>query len=336
MVLGPLLNVLGLIGCGEPPPPPEPEPAACTLTFDGLDGKTFIRQERTPDGNGWKEDLWARARFYKDGDKVKVKYNTRALVEMYDYTCTKGKGELLCLADNPDLQQWCQTLIANKGSCSAADLADLTGVPVDQAIKAHDDLMAKVDKMKPEEVERMKVAFANPNNQLRGVFHVRINKEECRITAQDTFQTMTEGKVREVENFVGSSRFVESDKDLVFENCKDHASLVALTGPDAAAKPGQTKVDWKVGESIPFKFVGDAMVKAEPGCTYTMDNYVVYEPTQKAAAVTPGDDGALTWSFAQSFPDHGKKVVHLYRYKACGGGEATLADVSCAMVNVAP
>ena len=275
-------------------------------------------------------------RFYKDGDKTKVKYNTRALVEMYDYTCTKAKGELLCLADNPDLQQWCQTLIANKGTCSAADLAGLTGVPVDQAMKAHDDLMAKVDKMKPDELSKMKIAFSTPNNQLRGVLHVRVNKDECRITAQDTFQTMTEGQVREVENFVGTSRFVESDKDLVFENCKDHASFVALTAPDAAAKPGETKLDWKVGETVPFKYVGDALVKPEAGCTYSMDSWSVYEPVEKGAAVAPGADGKLAWAFSQPFADHGKKVVHLYRYKACGGGAPELVDVSCAMVNVSP
>lgn len=335
MVLGSLLNVLSLLGCGEPEPPPAPPPAECTLTLDSLAGKTFVRQERAADGKEWKEDTWARARFYKTGDTLKVKYNTRALVEMYDYTCKKGKGELLCLADAPDLQQWCQTLIANKGTCSAADLADLTGVPVDQAMKAQQDLSAKVAKMKPEELAKMKIAFANPNNQLRGVLHVRLNKDDCRITMQDTFQTMTEGKVREVENFVGTSRFVESDADLVFENCKDHASFVALKAPDAVAKPGETKLDWKVGETVPFAYVGEALTKAEPDCTYTMDSYVVYAPTQKAVAVAPAD-GKLDWRFSQAFTDPGKKVVHLYRYKACAGAESQLQDVTCAMVNVSP
>ena len=102
-----LLNMLALFGCPQEAAPPEPVPAECTLTFDGLVGKTFIRQERAADGKEWKEDTWARMRFAKDGDStgrspapptnIKVKYNTRALVEMYDYTCAKAKGELLCL-----------------------------------------------------------------------------------------------------------------------------------------------------------------------------------------------------------------------------------------------
>ncbi|MEQ1506112.1 MAG: hypothetical protein ABMB14_28020 [Myxococcota bacterium] len=326
----------GLIGCGEPAPPPAPEPEACTLSFDTLAGQTFVRQERTPDGKDYKEDTWARARFYKDGAALKVKYNTRALVEMYDYTCKKGKGEILCQADNPDLQQWCQTLIANKGSCSPAELADVTGVPVDQAQKAQAELTAKMSKLKPDELARMKVAFNNPNNQLRGLFHVKINADECRITARDTYQTMTDGQIREVDNFVGSSRFVKSDKDLVFEKCSDHQSFVALTAPDAKAKPGETKLNWKVGETIPFKYVGEALSKPAPGCTYTMDTYSVYEPVDKGVAVEPGADGTLAWKLDRAFPDHGKKVVHLYRYEACNGAAPALKDVSCAMVEVAP
>ncbi|MEQ1564533.1 MAG: hypothetical protein ABMA64_02760 [Myxococcota bacterium] len=330
-----LLPSFAWLGCsGEAPAPPAPAPVACGLSFDSLAGKTFVRQIRSQDGSAWEEDTWARARFYKDGDKTKMKYNTRALVDMYDYTCAKGKGEILCLADKIDLQQWCQTLIANKGSCSAADLAELTGVPVDEASKARAELMPKIEGQTPEQLAKMKQAFSQPNNQLRGVMHLKVNTEECRLTARDTFQTMTEGKLSELENYVGSSRFVTSDKDLVFENCGDHQSLVALTAPDAAAKPGETKVQWKVNEAIPFKYVNEALTKPEDGCTYSMDEYVTYEPVQKGAAVTPGADGKLGWGFSHTFTEPGSKVVHLYRYKACGGAEMKLEDVTCAMVKV--
>src|SRR5687767_9593460 len=107
-----------LLACtgGEPPPPPEPE-VKCDLTFDNLDGRSFVRQDQG------KEDLWARAKFRKEGGVVKVRYNSRSPFDMYDYTCKKGPKGMECLADDPDLQQWCQTLIANKGSCSPADLA---------------------------------------------------------------------------------------------------------------------------------------------------------------------------------------------------------------------
>lgn len=328
---------VALMGCEmlQPPPPPEPE-AKCDLGFDTLAGRTFVRQERTPDGKDYKDDVWARAQFRKEGDALKMRYNTRSLVEMYDYTCKKAKGETLCLTDEVDLQQWCQTLIANKGSCSPAELANLTGVSVEDATKAQADLMGKVAKMSPDELENMKIAFRNPNQQLRGMFHVKINKEECRITVRDTFQSMSNGQLTEVDNFVGSSRFVETTKPLVFEKCKDHQGLVALATPDATPKPGDTKVPWKVGETIPFKFVGPAMQKAEDGCTYKMDTWSVYEPLQQGVAVEPGADGALTWKFDQTFADHGKKVVHMYRYKGCGGADPVLSDVSCAMVEVSP
>lgn len=333
----PLLLSHALLGCagGEPAaPPPAPAPA-CNLAYDTLAGKTFVRQVRSKDGKGWEEDTWARARFYKgDGDKLKMKYNTRALVDMYDYSCEKGKGEILCLADNIDLKQWCQTLIANKGSCSAADLAELTGVKVEQAQKARAEIMPQIEKQTPEQLAKMKLAFSQPNNQLRGVMHLKVNQEECRITARDTFQTMTDGKLQELENYVGSSRFVSSDKDLVFEQCKDHQSLVALTAADAKAKPGEHKLSWKTGESIPFRYVNEALSKAEPGCTYSMDEYVTYEPVQKGLAVEPGEGGKLQWGFEHTFADAGTKVVHLYRYKACGGAEAKLEDVTCAMVKV--
>jgi hypothetical protein len=331
-----ILAILGCTGEATPEAPPEPKPEACTLSFDTLPGKTFVRQVRTKDGQNWEEDTWARARFYSAGGKLKMKYNTRALVDMYDYTCTKGKGEITCLADNIDLAQWCQTLIANKGSCSPAELADLTGVSVDEATKARAELMPKIEKQTPEQLAKMKVAFSQPNNQLRGVFHVKINPEECRITGRDTFQTMTDGKLQELENFVGSSRFVQTDADLVFENCtkENQQLLVALTTPDAKAKPGETKVDWNSGETVPFKYVGDKLVKAEPGCTYTMDEYASYAPVQKGAAVAPAADGTLPWSFSQSFTTPGPNVVHLYRYQDCKGEGPKLADVTCAMVRV--
>lgn len=330
------VQVLTLVGCEmlQPPPPPEPEPT-CDLAFNTLAGKTFVRQERSPDGKGYQEDVWARGLFKTEGDKLKLRYNTRSLVDMYDYTCTKGKGEILCMTDTPDLQQWCQTLIAHKGTCSPAELASLTGVPVEEATKAQADLMAKVDKMSEQELENMKLAYRNPNQQLRGLFHVKINKEECRITVRDTFQSMANGQLTEVDNFVGSARFVQYDKPLVFEKCKDDG-LVALTAPDAAAKPGESKVQWKVGETIPFKYVGANLAKAEDGCTYKMDTWAVYSPITQGASVEPGPDGALSWRFDHKFDDHGKKMVHLYRYKACGGADAVLQDVSCAMVEISP
>ncbi len=332
--------VIALLGCPEPPSPtPETEGSACDLTFDTLPGKTFVRQVAAPDGVTWLEDNWARARFYKEGEAIKLKYNARSLVEVYTYTCEKKPGELFCQTDDIDLQQWCQTLIANTGSCSPADLADRTGATLEDATKAKAELDAKLKKLSAEEKEQMKVAFSAPGNQLRGAFHVKINKDECRITGRDTYMTMTFGEIRELENIVGTARFVESDAELVFEHCKDSANMVALTAPGAKARPNQTKLRWNLGEAVPFKYVGDAMSKPEgSSCTYAMDTWINHAISQKDVAVNPGPDGKLDWSFVHTFaevpPEKGRGVIHMYRYKTCEGKEKELVDVTCAMVLV--
>lgn len=310
------------------------EKAACDLTLDTLAGKTFVRQVRTPDGKSWEEDTWARARFFADGDKLKVKYNTRALVDMYTYSCEKTKGEQFCRADNPDLAQWCRTLYAASGVCSGADIAQFTGAPLADANAAAAEVNASIAKMTDDQKAALKASFSQPNNQLRGVLHVKINEEECRINVKDLYQTMTFGELRELENIVGNSRFVMSDADLVFEACssKEQNAIVALPTPDAKdIKPGQGKLKWNTGETIPFKYAGETNVKPEEGCTYTMDTWVGYAPKEKGVAVS-GEP--LDWSFSHSFDKPGRHVVHIYQNKACGGGEPALSNVTCAVVMV--
>lgn len=328
-----MLSILSLLlGCATEPaaPPPEPEPA-CDLALDAdhLAGKTVARLL-----DGDKEpDLLARAQFYKEGDVLKVKYNTRALTDMYTYTCGKPeKKEILCLADKPDLYQWCQTLYANKGGCAAGELASLTGASVQEAQVAADKLAADMKKLDANGIARMKQNFSQPNNQLRGVLHVKVNTESCRLTMRDAYQTMERGQLGEYENVVGSARFVPVDKDLVFEHCTDMQNVVALASADEKPTAGTSKVDWKVGETATFAYAGPD-TKAEDGCKYSYDWYNQYEPVKKGEAVTPVD-GALAYKAEQKLDKRGKQVVHLYRYKDCGKGPE-LAGVSCQWVNVA-
>lgn len=310
------------------------EKPACDLTLDTLAGKTFVRQVRTPDGKNWEEDTWARARFFADGDKLKVKYNTRALVDMYTYTCEKTKGEQFCRADNPDLAQWCRTLYAASGVCTGAEIAQYTGAPLADANAAAAEVNAGIAKMTDDQKAALKASFSQPNNQLRGVLHVKVNEEECRINVKDLYQTMTFGELRELENVVGNARFVPSDADLVFEHCssKEQNALVALPTPDATGiKPGMGQLKWPAGSEVTFQYAGEENVKPEAGCTYTMDSYVTYAPKEKGVAVS-GDP--LTWRFSHKFDKAGKYVVHAYQNKACGGGEPALANVTCAVVLV--
>jgi hypothetical protein len=328
-----MLLVLALLGCSSepPPPPPEPEPAPCTLEADSLAGKRFVRETRSADATKDVPDLWTRAEFFEDGKKLKLRYNSRSPFDMYTYTCKKGKGETVCLADNPDLAQWCQTLIANKGSCSAAELADLTGAPIAEATKAAEEMNGKVAKLNPDELANMKRAFSQPNNQLRGMFKFKLNKKACKLNAVDTYQTMVDGNLREVENYVGNSAFIEPTQELTYDHCADVKSLVALTAPGAAATPGQTKVQWKVGETVPFAWAGEG-TQAKDGCTYSMDLYDEFVQVEKGKEV-PATDGKLAWTFERSYQERGKKIVQLTRYETCGG-ETKKLEVGCAMVDI--
>lgn len=327
-----LLTAWGVVGCAPAQVEEQPEKKECNLSFDTLPGTTWTRQE-PGEGASYKEDIWARARFFKDGDKLKVKYNTRSLADMYVYTCEKAPGELLCKADNVDLQQWCYTLYANKGSCSAAQLADVTGAKVVEAQSVADAVNAEIKKMKKDEVEKLKVSYAQPNNQLRGIFHVKVQKEECRINVRDNYQTMTYGELREVENYVGNARFEMTDRDLVFEHCGDQQkNLVMKPSAEAVAQPMQTKQDWKPGETVFFEYVGED-AKPEPGCAYTMDTWATYAPLEKGATV-PSVDGKLRWAWSHAFSEAGRQTAHLYRYKACNGAGPELYSVSCAILKV--
>lgn len=327
--------VLALLGCsmGEPPPPPPPEPPPCTLSSDTLAGKRFVRETRSADATKDEPDNWARAEFFEENGQLKVHYNSRAPFDMYTYACKKGKGEQICLAEKPDLQQWCQTLIANKGSCSAAELADLTGAPVAEAQKVQEETTAKVKKLSGEQLDNMKRAFSQPNNQLRGVFKVKVNTKSCKLNVVDTYQTMVDGQLREVENYVGNSTFVEPTQELTYDHCTDLKSLVALTAAGAPGQPGVTKVNWNTTETVPFAWVGEGK-KGEAGCTYSMDVYDEFVQVEKGKEVAAGADGALAWAFERTYATRGKKIVQMTRWKTCGG-EPQKIDVGCAMVDIA-
>lgn len=335
--------VLLLAACGGPAEEPKPEAAAdaapaCDFGIDTLDGKVFVLSKTGDDGKTPEEDILARAKFYKEGDKLKAKYNTRALLDMYTYTCVKnadGSG-LDCWEDNPSAADFCRTLIANSGdsACTPEEIRKVTGLPEDKAKAGYDEVMAEIKKLPKKEYEDMKQVFNSPNNQLRGIFHVKMAKKECKLTLTDNYQTMTFGQWREMGNVVGSARFVPTDKDLVFEHCKESDNLVALSSPDGWAKPGESVRTFKAGQPIPFRYVGNEELKPSPGCTYTMDTWSQYSPLAKSVPVEPDAKGRLSWAFTETYPKAGKFVVHMYRYKSCNGGQPELLPVSCQGVKV--
>lgn len=331
-----LLLLSLLVACGQPEAPKEEAPAApaCSLGFDTLGGKTFVRQVKDPATKDYKDDPLARMQFFKEGDALKVKYTVRSLADVYTYTCVQTESDITCFEDNPKAGDWCRTLIANDKECTAEEVAKLTGLSLEDAKKGTDEVLAEVEKLKkksPKELEDMKQVFNQPNNQLRGVLHAKVWAEDCRLTVNDRYQTMTFGQLREMENVVGAGRFVESNKTYVFEHCKDNSNVVALSAPGASAKPGETTVDWGVGQSIPFAYVGPE-TKAEAGCSYSMDTFAEYEPKGTNIVVAPDEKGNLNYNFQATFSTPGPHVVHMYRYKACNGGAPERIGVHCQVV----
>jgi hypothetical protein len=321
-----------LVGCQlfAPPPPPPPEEPACTLALDALEGRTFVREQRNKQNNGDEPDLWARMKL---GAGNRITYNSRSPFDMYEYGCKKEKGALQCVQDVSNdpakLKQYCQTLWANKGTCSVAELAGMTGAPVAAATAAQKEITEAIAKMKPDEKDRMKIAFSNPNNQLRGLLKVKVNSEDCKLSVVDTYQTMEGGELREHETYVGNSRFIESSQTLPFTKC-DGLGLVAVV---AGSNPPQPKAEWGVGEVVPFVTRNPGLEKADAACTYSMDLWSDFTPVATGQAVTADADGKLEWTHSGTFADAGKHVVQMVRYKACGG-EPQRVDDLCTMIQV--
>lgn len=331
-----LVAVALAAGCGEPEkkaPPKAEEPAvpACELTLDNLVGRTFIHVTRNTEKKTWDEDLLARARFYSENGALKVKYNTRALADMYSYTCVKAADgtKLDCKEDEPRTGDYCRSLIANGKECTVEEIVKLTGATVEAAEKGKKEVEAEIKKLPKKEFEDMKKVYNSPNNQLRGILHIKVKEKDCNLLLEDQYETIAFNVVREMQNVVGSAYFRETKNDYVFEHCKDDDNLVALEKPGAKAKPGQSKREWKVGDTVNFTFAGPEMQRAENGCTYSMDTWLGYQPLKKDVAVA-ADGGKLDWSFTHTFtaPDP-RVIMHLYRYKQCGTEGKKLVSVSC-------
>jgi len=349
-----LVLSLVLVGCSSKPeqkaPPKDAAPAepACEMNLDNLAGRTFVHVTKNSDTKAWDEDIMARARFYTDSGVTKVRYNTRALADMYTYTCAKSADgtKLDCKEDDPRIPDYCRALIANAKEevpqdqaadkfCTVDEIVKLTGVSPEDAAKGAKTIKDELKKLPKKEFADMKKVYNSPNNQLRGVLHVKVKAKDCNLVVEDQYETIAFGVVREMQNVVGSAYFRETKNDYVFEHCKDDKNLIALAKPGTFGKPGETKREWAPGETVPFRFVGPEIQKPESGCTYTMDSWMNYEPVTKDAAVGTDSSGRLDWSFTYLFQKaNPRNIAHLYRYKTCGSEPKKLVSVSCTGVKV--
>lgn len=320
--------LLALVACDSPQTtdtPAEEEGYPCALTDrEALAGKTFVYG--TPrDNGGYDPDVRARMQFFKEGDKMKVKYTVKSLVSVYTYSCDPNdkKGGWDCRQDNPDVKEYCRSFIANTGGCTPEQLAaELKRDPADPELKkVADEVNGIYKKLSPTEVEKFKTGYNSPNTQLRGLLIIRPPKkvkkaDDCALNVQDKYETFSFGSKREMENPVGSAKFIEDTKDYVWEMCTDTANLAVVDDkgqPVAEATPGQ---------ALTAKYIGKD--KPEPGCTYSMDTFYNYEPVGKQVPVEGGK-----FEFTKSVMSKGRATMHMYRYKTCGGKPAERISVSC-------
>ncbi|MBN1337015.1 MAG: hypothetical protein JXB39_13740 [Deltaproteobacteria bacterium] len=337
LVLSLLISLLA--GCGgrtQAPPPTDEAASECGLTLDNLAGRTFIHLNKDAPGK-FSDDPLARAYFFSEGGKTKVRYNTRHPTDFYTYTCEKMEGQekLLCKEDNPKPVAYCKSLWANDLGCDPQRLVELTGCTLEEAQKAREEVDEEITRLKKnkklqKELDDMKMVFNHPNNQLRGLVYVKIRHRECQLLLQDRYETINLGQVRELENVLGTAYFGETKKEYILEHCTDDKNLIAVDKPDAWFNPGDTRYRWRTGDTVYFRYVGPEDQTPKPGCTYTMDLWADWEPTAKGQAV-PVKDGKLQWVFNKRYDQPGRLpyFVHMTRYRACGAESPQRISFSC-------
>lgn len=313
------------------------KPEGCVMTREDLIGKSFVFQKPDDTSPGkFVDDNYARLQLFKDGDKTKAKYSVRSLSGVYTYSCADDdKGGYLCKQDEVDLLEFCRALWANTGDCTPAQLAAVTDIPETEARIGEAVTKTKegLGKLKPDQLEKTKLAYNNPNVQLRGWLKIRPPKnptkaDGCYVNVHDYYETFSQGAKREVDNLVGQGKFKVTEKDFAWEDCRDiNTNLVALS-TERAAKPGETETELASGSRATFRYVGADATASD--CTYTFDAYANFERVQRAVPI----EGGKNPQFEQVLSNKGRTVYHMVRYKACGGANPALATVSCAAVDV--
>lgn len=333
-----LAAVLLVGGCA----PSAPERPACDLSYDSLDGSSWVMLEAMPDRTD-KPNAMARMRFETKDGNIRVKYNARSLSDIYTYDCKlakQGENDVLFCEEEPHLVDWCQALMVYESDmCTPEKLRELgasrsTDEEINKAIAK-----AKESFAKNKDDARYRLNNNNLGNKLQGLLWVKINKRRCRLDIDDMFMTIYNGKRTEDYNPVGKNPFVRSDEEFVWEHCLDSQSLADLDSPDLPKDLSTLDPQRKqsVGKPVHYHFVGEKWAKAEKGCEYKYSNYAMWRPVTKEVSVTPNEKGELNWSTSHTYAQEdivdvlqGRPgaVYHMVRSQHCALREPEI-DVLC-------
>lgn len=329
-----------------------PEAPSCDLSVDSLAGKAFVELEIQGDKSE-KPNPMARIKFDKKDGKLTAGYTVKNALHVYPYTCeaTKREGEVKCLTE-PQWKRLCLSYEVNKeDSCSLAQMRKdgFEGgdeAEIGKAIEAAKKLAAEA--RKSEQWKQFQLINNNVANTIQGQLFVKVDTKNCRVSLDDMFVTVFNGKRTEDFNPVGSNPFVKADAEYLYEDCTVEGVLVDLAED---ALPSDLKKippvrEHKVGTPVHYHYAADAGLKAEEGCTYSVDTWANWKSVAKGTAIEPVD-GKVAWSAAHTWgasdlmlvgKDRGKVLkggfFHMARRKTCNGETSTI-DVVCNAARVA-
>lgn len=339
------------------------EAVECNYTLDNLDGSTWVMLEAKPEGSV--ENPMARLKWFTEDGVQKVKYTVKSPQDVYDYWCQRNGDEWQC-REEEHLADWCQALeVHEENSCTPEKLRELGATSDDDTIATEmNKALANVKKFRDTENWRQfSLNNNNLGNKLQGLLDVKLDEKKCQLRITDMYMTIYNGQRITDSNPVGTNPFVESKRgdDFMWEHCKDPYSLVDYTEPalpEDLAALGAPRM-YEVGQTIHWHYMGHLdnrrsdeekaakakTLKAEEGCTYSMDTYQQWQKLGTDVAVQPDEEGNLDWHASHAYTDLDQlkwvadtqpmAIFHMVRNKTCGGKKETI-DVVCSAAKIMP
>jgi hypothetical protein len=317
-----MLLVLSLLACGgEEPPVAESKPAnACALSFDTLDGTSWVYVDPQ---KGDKPNPMGRMRFAGAGASLTAKYTSGADVDVYDYTCTVAGSTATCLETASHADSFCKAWAASHdGVCDPAAVAAATGIPLDEVTKAAETVNKMLKGLNKAQTEVQRREDNRAANKIRGKFIFAIDSGKCDLVVQDHYLTMVNGQLQELSNPI-EGHFAKAKEDYTFLPCKD-------TG--AWAGDGDQHTQEQAAGPVRFRAGLPKDVKADAACTYSAS---VYKDWVKVGDAPGKADPKLGILFETAVPvtESGAHYVYLERTKTCGGAAESLG-VACTRVDL--